>query len=331
MNLDIKYRPNTWENVVGQGKAVKSLQEQARFGTISNAYLFTGPSGVGKTTLAMLFAKAANCTDVNNGNPCNKCGACLNFKFWFKHINGADTRGIAEMRKIMEEMHYKNPYAKYKFIFIDEIASVTKQAFESILTSVENPPKNVVWLFASVEQNRIPKTIQTRCQTFKLNSLSWTDIRTGIIRIINIEKIDISDTNSWKIAKMSGNSMRQAIKVLEKGAEAIEINEADDYLDGLLNIDTQLWPVFKGWKKKYDSYEDFLNAIKRQLVTLIKVNLKLEKATPYVVRKFEKYNKLSPNFLYINLKLVVDLLEKISGVYDYETLSFMLFLNTKGL
>lgn len=328
MNLDIKYRPNKWDEIVGQRKVVASLRQQIIDKKISNAYLFTGKSGVGKTTLAYLFSKAVNCENSTTGNPCNECRSCKNFKYWITHINGASNRGIDDMRKVMEEMRYKNTFGKYKIIFIDEIASVTKQAFESILTSVEDPPENVIWIFASVEQNRIPKTIQTRCQYYKLDTLSWTEIHDGLQRIVTVEKVVMTDKIIWAIAKVSGNSMRQAIKNFEKGADSYtEETVIDNFLQAL-DDNNKLWEVFSGWKKKHNSFEDFLNAMKYELINLIKVKLGLTKGMmPYAVKKYGAYihNKNCSS----KLLVIVELLEKISGVYDYDTLSFLTYLKVR--
>ena len=216
-DLNSLYRPNKWGDVKGQQKTIEILQKQVISKTgLSNAYIFSGKSGIGKTTIARLFFISLNCEHLlANGNPCTKCPACVNSKFQLREINASDSRGIDDMRELINDTCFIPNTGIYNGVLLDEVHMLSKPAWNCLLKPIEES-NSIVWMLCTTELHKIPKTIQTRCQIYKLNPLKWTDIHDRLKNIIDDTKISISDEELWTIARNSDNNLRQATHLLEQ-------------------------------------------------------------------------------------------------------------------
>ena len=213
-----KYRPKELDEVVGQSEIKKILASSVKNGTITHAYLFSGPRGTGKTTMAKILAKMVNCLDPVDGNACNKCESCLNIlnSNDVIEIDAASNNGVDEIRELREKANLVPTNAKYKVYIIDEVHMLTTQAFNALLKTLEEPPKHVIFVLATTEYYKIPLTITSRCQKFQFSKLSVTEIIDRLTEIARSEKIKITDEALLEIAKISDGGMRDSINFLDQ-------------------------------------------------------------------------------------------------------------------
>lgn len=216
-----KYRPKNFEEVAGQKEIVKTIKTSLRNGKTSHAYLFTGPRGVGKTTLARLIAKGVNCLE--NGitdEPCNRCENCLainNGTFLdMVEIDAASNRGIDEIRQLKEKINYRPVKGRKKIYIIDEVHMLTKEAFNALLKTLEEPPEHVIFILATTEADKILPTIISRCQRYDFKTLSLNDMKEQLRFIGKNEGVDIPDDVLELIYESSGGSVRDAVSILER-------------------------------------------------------------------------------------------------------------------
>ena len=226
-----KYRPKELDEVVGQNEVKKILASSVKNGTITHAYLFSGPRGTGKTTMAKILAKMVNCGHPVNGNACNECDSCLNVlnSNDVIEIDAASNNGVDEIRELREKANLVPTNAKYKVYIIDEVHMLTTQAFNALLKTLEEPPRHVIFVLATTEYYKIPMTITSRCQKFQFNKISDELIVDRLREISKLENIDISDEALYEIAKISDGGMRDSINFLDQlrsfNNNKIEIND----------------------------------------------------------------------------------------------------------
>ena len=216
-----KYRPLDFDTVVGQDVIVKTLRNQILKGSIAHAYLFCGTRGTGKTTIAKIFARAINCPNENNGNPCNECNACKSAldgaNYNILEMDAASNRGVEDIRKITEAISYPPINdQKYKVFIIDEAHALTDTAVQAFLKSLEEPPEYVVFILATTDPNKLPETILSRCQKYNFKRISVDEIVEYLKKICVEEKIDIDDDALVFIAEKSDGSMRESISKLDR-------------------------------------------------------------------------------------------------------------------
>ena len=163
-----KFRPQTFEDVSGQEHVVKTLRNSIGQGRVAHAFLFSGPRGVGKTSVARILAKSLNCEKGPTATPCNICSNCLEItngsSLDVREIDGASNRGIDEIRELRENVKFAPAAAKYKIYIIDEVHMLTREAFNALLKTLEEPPSHVIFIFATTESHKVPATILSRCQ-----------------------------------------------------------------------------------------------------------------------------------------------------------------------
>ena len=240
-----QFRPNNFDEIVEQRAAVATLRKTVLTGKIGHAYLFCGQRGTGKTSIARVFARAINCENPVNGNPCNECAVCKGIidgsLMDVIEIDAASNRSIDNIRSICEEVSYAPSRAKYKVYIIDEVHMITTEAFNALLKTLEEPPAHAVFLFATTEPHQIPPTILSRCQRFDFRRISVGAIKDRLRYICDKEKINASEDALDLIASMSDGAMRDAISYLDQAAAmasgALITPESIEDMTGTVNID----------------------------------------------------------------------------------------------
>ena len=218
--LSLKYRPQHFEDVVGQDHITLTLQNAIVQNRFANGYLFTGPRGVGKTTCARLLAKAANCTALKNGDPCNKCTHCIEITdgrhLDVMEVDGASTRGIDAIRELREMVKYPPMHASKRVYIIDEVHMLTKEAFNALLKTLEEPPPHVMFIFATTEPHKVPPTIHSRCQRYDFKRIPMNTIIEKLNQISKDENINIPEDSLSIVARKGDGSMRDAFSLLDQ-------------------------------------------------------------------------------------------------------------------
>ena len=237
-----KWRPQVFEEVVGQRPITQTLQNAIAQKRVAHAFLFTGPRGVGKTSTARILAKALNCDRGPATNPCNQCTACQEISSGNSmdviEIDGASNRGIDEIRELRDNVRYTPAKSRYKIYIIDEVHMLTREAFNALLKTLEEPPPHIIFVFATTEPHKIPATILSRCQRYDFKRIASKDIVSNLKRIMDEEKVPLSEKGFFYIARESGGSMRDAQSLLDQvlsyGSKEIRDEEIVDVL-GLID------------------------------------------------------------------------------------------------
>ena len=213
-----KYRPNDFDNVVGQDYTVEMLKNAINTGKHAHAYIFTGPRGTGKTSSAKIFAKALNCEHPIEGNPCNECASCLAFKDSpdVIEIDAASNNGVDEIRELINNVKLVPSGSKYKVYIIDEVHMLTASAFNALLLTLEEPPSHVVFILATTDIQDVPITILSRCQRFDFKPVNKLAIVKRLKHVCNEESIKITDEALEEIALISAGGMRDALGMLDQ-------------------------------------------------------------------------------------------------------------------
>ena len=215
-----EYRPQNFSSLVGQDFVSTAIKNSLNSHKIANAFLLSGPRGVGKTTTARLIAKGLNCIHGPTGEPCNECPQCISIKEGTNsdviEIDGASNTSINNIKTIQEEIQYLPAAAKYKIYIIDEVHMLSKSAFNALLKTIEEPPEHVVFIFATTELNEVPATIKSRCQQFNLRLIPTSIIENNIKRILTDKNIAFDDDGVKWIAKEGKGSLRDAYTLLDQ-------------------------------------------------------------------------------------------------------------------
>ncbi len=214
-----KYRPETFESVVGQEHIIKTLQNAILNNKVAHAYIFSGPRGTGKTTTAKLLAKALNCTSLDH-KPCNECENCKAINANNHHdiieIDAASNNGVDEIRDLIEKVKYAPIQGKYKIYIIDEVHMMTAGAFNALLKTLEEPPEHVVFILATTDVHKVIPTVLSRCQRFDFSKINYEDIKKRIIEILNLENITFDNQVPPLIAELADGGMRDALSILDQ-------------------------------------------------------------------------------------------------------------------
>ncbi|MCP4179898.1 MAG: DNA polymerase III subunit gamma/tau [bacterium] len=230
-----KYRPNSFSDMIGQEHITQTLQNALISSKTAHAYLFVGPRGIGKTTIARIFAKALNCKQAPVKNPCNECDSCHSISSGNNidiiEIDGASNNSVNDIRNLREEVLYTPVNSKYKIYIIDEVHMLSNSAWNALLKTLEEPPPHIKFLFATTEAHKILPTVLSRCQRFDLQRIPQNQICKKITEIAASENVTISNNAINAIAKAANGGMRDALSLLDQiiafhsSGESKEINE----------------------------------------------------------------------------------------------------------
>src|SRR5947209_3041293 len=215
-----KWRPQSFEDIAGQGHISRTLQNAIRTNRVAHAYLFTGVRGVGKTSAARILAKALNCENGPTTTPCDACPRCKSITAGddvdVLEIDGASNRGIDEVREIRGNVQYRPASSRYKIYIIDEVHMLTAPAFNALLKTLEEPPPHVKFIFATTDVQKIPLTILSRCQRFDFKTIRPERIVQSLRSIVAAEKMQADDEALEIIARRAAGSMRDAQSLLDQ-------------------------------------------------------------------------------------------------------------------
>jgi DNA polymerase-3 subunit gamma/tau len=323
----LKYRPQNFNEVVGQEHIVKVLANQIKYNKIAHAYLFCGPHGVGKTSIARIFAKAVNCQNKERA-PCNSCEICNDITKGTSsdviEIDGASNRGIEEIRELRSNVAYLPFYATYKVYIIDEFHMLTGEAFNAFLKTLEEPPKHVIFILATTQVNKILDTIQSRCQRYDFKRISIMEIVNQLKQIACDQSITTDEKGLFLIAEESKGSSRDALSIFDQIAsysngnisqkdvvEALGLLDTTDLINLFKNlIEKNIATSLEELNKFYVHGNDILKLL-IDLISLVRTCMRI---------KINAYK--NDNDMYFNEKDLIVLKEIINQI-SFEELDFI--------
>jgi len=233
-----KWRPQNFDQVVGQESITQTLKNAIKMGRVPHALLFTGPRGVGKTTMARLLAKALNCDQGPTDSPCDSCPSCRMIiqgnSMDVQEIDGASNTGVDDVRQLRESVQYRPSSSHFRIYIIDEVHMLSKGAFNALLKTLEEPPEHVFFIFATTEPHKVPQTIQSRCQRFDFRRIPPQMTVNRLREITTVEGIKISDTGLRLLARQAEGSLRDAISLLDQAVSFSGKEIKDQKLNQLL-------------------------------------------------------------------------------------------------
>ena len=340
-----KYRPSNFSNVVGQKVVVNILKNSLMTGHISHAYLFAGPRGTGKTSVAKIFAKAVNCLDFHN-DICGKCENCINLEkndIDIIEIDAASNNGVEEIRTIRENVKLLPSFCKYKVYIIDEVHMLSTGAFNALLKTLEEPPSHVIFILATTEMNKIPLTVLSRCQRFDFTRLSVDDISSRLKFILNSENKSLSDDVINYISTVSDGGLRDAINLLDQVLslenDNVTIDDIDDLngnisksivnnlLNCLINSDyTEILNIINMLSNKGRNFNDLVD---KMLILIRDISINKE-VSNYFDKDYSnlltKYN-INHNQIMLLTKILNELKTELKNSSDQKLLVEIYFLN----
>ncbi len=239
-----KWRPQKFEDVVGQEHITQTLKNSIKSGKIAHAFIFSGPRGIGKTSTARILAKSLNCPNSKDYNPCNECEVCTSITNGSNidviEIDGASNRRIDEIRTLRESVQYAPSTVKYKVYIIDEVHMLTTESFNALLKVLEEPPPHIIFIFATTDIHKVPPTILSRCQRYEFRRLTTEEIKNHLIKIAEYEGIEYDEDALRFIARRADGAMRDAQSLFDQivvySNGKVILNEVKDILN-IIDVD----------------------------------------------------------------------------------------------
>ena len=267
----LKWRPQSFDEVIGQDEIIKVLKNQILYNRLVNAYLFSGPHGVGKTSTARILAKSLNCQQGPTIKPCQKCSNCIEItesrSLDVIEIDGASNRGIDEIRALRENVKFSPTKSRFKIYIIDEVHMLTTEAFNALLKTLEEPPPFVKFIFATTQPHKVIPTILSRCQRFNFKRLSLNKIIEQLKKIVTEEKIEISEEILVSVARASQGSLRDAESILDQlisfKREKLSVEDVMSVL-GVIDVDILFSLTDRIIQKDPQGVIKFLNKIMQE-------------------------------------------------------------------
>ena len=224
-----KWRPKTFEDVVGQSHITDTLRRQVAEDRLSHAYLFTGTRGTGKTTCAKILAKAVNCRHPVNGDPCNQCDACLGIDngsmLDVLELDAASNNGVDHVRALRDEAIYSPANVRYRVYIVDEVHMLSTAAFNALLKILEEPPAHLIFILATTELHKVPATILSRCQRFAFKRIQPRDIADRLLYVASQEGMSLTEDAAELLSRLSDGALRDALSLLDQCSGDGEINK----------------------------------------------------------------------------------------------------------
>lgn len=234
-----KYRPDNFENIIGQSQVTDVLKNQIKENKISHAYIFSGTRGTGKTSTAKVFARAINCLNYDDEKgPCNECEHCVNNHIDTVEIDAASNNSVDNIRQLKDTIMYQPSFGAYKTYIIDEVHMLSTGAFNALLKTLEEPPSHVIFILATTELQKIPSTIISRCQKFEFKKVSANHIKSRLIDVLNKENLNYDEEAVEYISNISDGGLRDALSMLDQVSSYGDINmENIDFVTGQTSIE----------------------------------------------------------------------------------------------
>ena len=332
-----KYRPHDFDSLVGQEYTKKLLKNSVINNKFAHAYIFTGPRGTGKTSSAKIFAKAINCLHSVDGNPCNKCQNCVNFDSSpdIIELDAASNNGVDDIREIINNVRLAPSSMKIKVYIIDEFHMLSTSAFNALLLTLEEPPKDVVFILATTDIQSVPITVLSRCQRFDFKPISLQDIENRLKFVCTEEKLNVTDDAIKEIAMMSNGSLRDALSILDQVAgngEEIDVQNVIANFGGISNKKiNQLLNYYEN--NNVAELIDYINEIKNDGIDIKVLIDKIITRIKSILIDI-KLDKYQGNLNFDNLySLVFELNKLLTGernganYYDLLEIVFLKYLN----
>ena len=305
-----KYRPNKFSEVYGQKCVIDILKNAIKTKNISHAYLFSGPRGTGKTSVAKIFAKTVNCLEPKNGEMCEKCAVCSAIKendIDIIEIDAASNNGVDEIREIRNNVKLLPSVGQYKIYIIDEVHMLSIGAFNALLKTLEEPPKHVIFILATTEIQKIPLTIISRCQKFDFKKITPSEIELKLKEILKKEKKELPEDVIKLISEISDGGLRDAINLLDQIITTskkeitvddiydlngdISINELEQLFDNIIKKDIP--GILNKIEKLYNSGKNIYSIIERLVVLVRNININNNVNNYFSKKQQENLNKYS--------------------------------------